>query len=160
MLGTMLVIVHGLGRDASEWKAWDGDDVLVPDLPELRRTDARPDFARAIAHVLARLDHDGIPHAAWIGHSGGAHLVLELADRHPERVERLVLVAAAPPRVTLDRVRCPILVVLGARDALRVDPRPHVRVEVMPGVGHDPHLERPDQLRALIARWAVDVPHR
>jgi lipase len=44
--------------------------------------------------------------AAWIGHSFGGRLVIELAARHPDRVERAVLLDPAvwvPPPVALDR---------------------------------------------------------
>jgi lipase len=48
----------------------------------------------------------GIGPAAWIGHSFGGRLVLELAAREPARVERAVLLDPAvwvPPPVAFDR---------------------------------------------------------
>ena len=147
MLRHVLVIVHGLGRHASEWSLW--KDAIVPDLPELRRVDRRPDLDRAIATVLSHLDDRGVARTTWLGHSFGAHVALAAAERHPERVERLILVAAAPTRRALDRVQCPVLIVLGALDGLDVAAGGHVQVETLDGVGHDPHLEAPERLRAL-----------
>src|SRR5262249_7953332 len=50
-----------------------------------------------VVDVLALLDAQGIERAPVIGHSFGALLGLLLAARHPERVERLVLVDGAAP---------------------------------------------------------------
>jgi pimeloyl-ACP methyl ester carboxylesterase len=60
-----------------------------------------------------------------------------------ERVERLIIVAGAPSARVLENVRCPVLVVLGALDELAVPARPRVQIEVIAGVGHDPHLDPP-----------------
>lgn len=52
-------------------------------------------LATHVDDVLETLDTAGIDSAAWIGHSFGARLVLELAARAPERVERAVLLDPA-----------------------------------------------------------------
>jgi lipase len=48
-----------------------------------------------IADLVETSDALGISSAAWLGHSFGGKLVAELAARHPERVERAVLLDPA-----------------------------------------------------------------
>lgn len=45
--------------------------------------------------LVETMDELGISEAAWIGHSFGGKLVAELAARHPDRVERAVLLDPA-----------------------------------------------------------------
>lgn len=140
---TRLLVAHGLGRHPAEWltcaRSLD-PDAIVPDLPELRR-DLKPDHASAIARLIAALDRAFVDAAIWLGHSGGAHVVLEAALQFPARVRRLVLVSAFPSRTQLARLHCEALIIRGALEPFEVPPMPHVRVEVVPGARHDPHLE-------------------
>jgi pimeloyl-ACP methyl ester carboxylesterase len=56
--------------------------------------------------LLETADALGIERVAWIGHSFGGRLVIELAARAPERVERTVLLDPAvwvPPPTALER---------------------------------------------------------
>ena len=75
------------GHGRSEWEPpWDLDTHLA-DLSE----------------TVARL---GVTSAAWVGHSFGGRLVLELASRSPWLVEQAILLDPAvwvPPPVALDR---------------------------------------------------------
>jgi lipase len=48
-----------------------------------------------VADLVETADALGIAGAAWIGHSFGGKLVAELAGRHPDRVERAVLLDPA-----------------------------------------------------------------
>jgi pimeloyl-ACP methyl ester carboxylesterase len=147
----VIVVLHGLGRHPAEWSDF-AEDAIVPDLPELR-TAARPDTRAAIARVLAALDAHGIARATWLGHSFGAHLAVEAAHRCRDRIDRLILVAAAPSLRALDDAGVPTLVVLGALDGIQVAGGWNVEVEVLADVGHDPHLEAPQRLREVISRW-------
>jgi pimeloyl-ACP methyl ester carboxylesterase len=57
---------------------------------------SRPLGVEELADVLARfMDAVGIPVATVLGHSVGAQVALALADRHPARVRRVVLVGPA-----------------------------------------------------------------
>jgi lipase len=85
--GRRVVALDLRGHGRSEWEPPWGLDTHVDDLLET-------------AGAL------GIERAAWIGHSFGGRLVIELAARVPERVERAVLLDPAvwvPPPVALTR---------------------------------------------------------
>jgi pimeloyl-ACP methyl ester carboxylesterase len=59
-----------------------------------------------VEDLLETADALGIEQAAWVGHSFGGRLVIELAARAPERVERAVLLDPAvwvPPPTALER---------------------------------------------------------
>ncbi len=51
------------------------------------------DYADLSARFLAEQPHDGP--TVWIGHSFGGRIGIQLASRHPDQVDRLVLIAAA-----------------------------------------------------------------
>ncbi|MEV0778588.1 alpha/beta hydrolase [Streptomyces sp. NPDC050428] len=65
-----------------------------------------------------------------------------------------------------DQVRCPTLVVRGEAgsmpaseaDEMRVRRPAGTRVEAVPGAGHDVHLDRPAELRALIEEFLSATP--
>lgn len=99
-----------------------------------------------IASLLDELDRRALADAVWLGHSGGAHVMLDAAIAHPRRVRQLVLVGAIPSRAKLAAVRCDVLVVLGASEQVAL---PGVRVAIV-GSGHDPHLEAPDAFVATV----------
>ena len=88
---------------------------------------------------------------------------------------RLVGWDAAQMAEALDEVRVPLLVIQSTTlntERLRVsldagrsspwldlarDRVPGARVEVLPGIGHFPHLEAPDDVSSLIAGFAADL---
>jgi lipase len=81
--------------------------VLAPDLRGHGFSGWEPPWTIAThAHdVLETLDAVGVRRAAWVGHSFGGRLTLELAALAPERVERVVLLDPAIqilPHVGLD----------------------------------------------------------
>ena len=97
----------GYARLAEERLA-DRYRVLAFDLLGHGRSDWEPPW-RLEAHVdaiVATVDRLGVGPAAWIGHSFGGRLVLELAARNAARVERAVLLDPAiwaPPPIALQR---------------------------------------------------------
>jgi lipase len=59
-----------------------------------------------VSDLLETADAAGIERAAWLGHSFGGRLVMELAARAPDRVERAVLLDPAvwiPPAASLEQ---------------------------------------------------------
>jgi pimeloyl-ACP methyl ester carboxylesterase len=101
--GPPLVLVHGLGGTIENWRALapslaERHRVLVPDLPGHGHSEALSEaphldvFADA---VLALLDAEGIPDAAWVGHSLGGLVAVRAAVRRPDAVRGIVLAAAA-----------------------------------------------------------------
>jgi lipase len=82
--------------------------VLAPDLRGHGRSTREPpwDFDRHVADLVHMLDAHGIERAPIVGHSFGGRLGLELAARHPERLDVLVLLDPAvwvPPHIALTR---------------------------------------------------------
>jgi lipase len=82
--------------------------VLAPDLLGHGLSDWEPPWSidAHLRALLATLERSGIDRARWIGHSFGGRLVMELAARHGELVERVVLldpVIWVPPPVALER---------------------------------------------------------
>ncbi len=53
-------------------------------------------YEAMVADVIAWMDGQGIAKASLMGHSMGGKVAMLLACRHPERVERLVVVDIAP----------------------------------------------------------------
>jgi lipase len=81
--------------------------VLAPDLRGHGRSDWEPPWRLEtyVADLLETLDELGVGGAAFMGHSFGGRLIVELAAAAPERVERAVLLDPALnvlPHVALD----------------------------------------------------------
>lgn len=101
---TVVLLHHGLGSTAA-WRKFvpaltaAGWRVLAYDRWGYGRSDARPEFAwdflrRDADEALALLDSLDLEHASLVGHSDGGSIALLMAAEHPERVDRLVTVAA------------------------------------------------------------------
>src|SRR5690349_11306884 len=101
--GPTLVLVHGLGGVASNWRliapALTAERrVIVPELPghggsePLEGAASLDPFADALLAVVEA--EDALP-APWVGHSLGGLVSLRAAVRRPDAVAGVVLVAAA-----------------------------------------------------------------
>ncbi len=108
--GTPIVLLHGLslssryliplGRRLTAL----GHDVIAPDLPGFGRSrrdprlrwPAGPNVTEQAEHLLAWMDARRIDRAVLFGNSVGVQVAVELAARHPDRVERLVLEGPPP----------------------------------------------------------------
>jgi pimeloyl-ACP methyl ester carboxylesterase len=102
--GRPLVLVHGYLGGSAQWRDQldafaPTHDVIAPDLPGFGAAAALPgaetiaDFAAAVMSCLDRL---GIGRFALLGHSMGGMIVQEIAARHGDRIERLVLYGTGP----------------------------------------------------------------
>jgi pimeloyl-ACP methyl ester carboxylesterase len=97
--GPVVVLIHGFASSLETW------DLLVPELSKTHRVIAmdlkgfgwtdRPegDYSpKAEAHLVLRLlESRGIEKAAFVAHSWGSSVALELALAAPERVSRIAL---------------------------------------------------------------------
>ncbi len=101
--GTPIVFVHGLSSSMGFWEYQIEElakthRVLALDLPGYGAS-GRPDapctppwYADVVADWMFAV---GVERATLVGHSMGGQIVMEVALRHPERAERLVLSASA-----------------------------------------------------------------
>jgi pimeloyl-ACP methyl ester carboxylesterase len=107
--GPPVVLLHGQPGDRHDW-----DDVvaslagsarvLVPDRPGYGTTGGNAGgFAANAAAVIELLDRCGLCRAVVAGHSWGGGVALDLAERHPDRVDALVLVATVGGRGSVGR---------------------------------------------------------
>ncbi len=96
------VFVHGFAASLHTWEPWAqalaGDHRVVRfDLPGsgLSSPDPTGDYtdARSMQLLAALMDHLGVARANVVGHSIGGRLAWTFAAHHPERVDKLVLVA-------------------------------------------------------------------
>jgi pimeloyl-ACP methyl ester carboxylesterase len=97
-----VIFIHGFGSSLHTWDAWAAGlerdhRVIRFDLPGsgLSLPDPAADYtdARSLELVLALMDQLGLARASIVGHSIGGRIAWAFASRHPERVDRLVLVA-------------------------------------------------------------------
>lgn len=100
-----VVLLHGLSGSARWWErnlpALSARyRVLVPDVIGFGRSRLRglmplPDVPTLAAILAGWMGAAGVERGHLVGHSMGGHLSLHVAAHFPERIERLVLVAAA-----------------------------------------------------------------
>lgn len=97
-----VILLHGFGASLHTWDDWAEAlsarfRVIRLDLPGFGLTGPDPtgDYsdARSLAVLLALMDRLGLAQASLIGSSMGGRIAWTFAARHPERVERLVLMA-------------------------------------------------------------------
>jgi pimeloyl-ACP methyl ester carboxylesterase len=104
--GPPVVLLHGAGPGVSAWSNWRlvmpalarQFRVVAPDIVGFGTTARPPDVVYGVdtwaRHVTAFLDELGISTASLVGNSMGGRVAMELAVRHPERVDRLVLMGS------------------------------------------------------------------
>ena len=98
----VLILLHGFASSLHTWDDWAPTlslhhRVIRYDLPGagLTGTDPSGDYgdARAMQVLLALMGRLGVRRATLIGHSMGGRLAWKMAAEHPDRVDRLVLIA-------------------------------------------------------------------
>jgi 2-hydroxymuconate-semialdehyde hydrolase len=103
-----LILIHGSGPGVTAFANWRGVipdfaqnfHCFAPDTLGFGYTDFPADIqgfdmARWVAHLVGFMDALGIAKAHFIGNSYGGALTLALATRHPDRVDKIVLMGAA-----------------------------------------------------------------
>jgi pimeloyl-ACP methyl ester carboxylesterase len=97
-----VIMLHGFGASLHTWEPWAqalaGDHRVVRfDLPGsgLSGPDPGGDYsdARSVEVLGALMDRLALPRASLVGNSVGGKIAWNFAARHPERVDRLVLVS-------------------------------------------------------------------
>jgi pimeloyl-ACP methyl ester carboxylesterase len=99
--GQVVVLVHGLGGNAVEWRnlaSWlvnAGYRVYLPDLPGFGRSEQPADYSYSVHDqaevVVGFLDALGLKQVDLGGSSMGGWIAQLVTARHPERVRRLML---------------------------------------------------------------------
>jgi pimeloyl-ACP methyl ester carboxylesterase len=99
--GPVVVLVHGLGGHAEDWRnlapylVKAGYRVYLPDLPGYGRSERSADFSYSVHDeaeaVVGFLDALGLKQVDLGGWSMGGGIVQHVAFRHPERVRKLML---------------------------------------------------------------------
>jgi pimeloyl-ACP methyl ester carboxylesterase len=97
-----VLLLHGFGSSLHTWEPWvqalSADRRVISfDLPGSGLTGADPtgDYSdeRSVQVIGAVMDRLGVPRASIVGHSMGGRMAWRFAAAHPERVDKLVLVA-------------------------------------------------------------------
>jgi pimeloyl-ACP methyl ester carboxylesterase len=140
--GHAFVLIHGLGMGRGVFQELAGiladhGRVLAMDLPGYGEAPEPPrvlTMQRTADLVAALLTDRGLDHVTLVGHSMGTQVAVEIAVRHPQLVERLVLVAptvdiaartATRQMLRLLRdiaVESPTVILRGAREYVRAGP--------------------------------------
>jgi 2-hydroxymuconate-semialdehyde hydrolase len=104
--GAPVLLIHGSGPGVTAWANWRlvipelarSFKVIAPDMAGFgyskRPVDGRYSLDLWVDHALALLDALGVDKAHIVGNSYGGALAIALATRHPDRVERLVLMGS------------------------------------------------------------------
>jgi pimeloyl-ACP methyl ester carboxylesterase len=97
--GFSVLVIHAGIADSRMWEPQatafaSTFDMIRPDLRGFGDTELPPAPYSSLADVVALLDHLEIDRAHVVGCSMGGTLAIDLALEHPQRVARLVLVAA------------------------------------------------------------------
>lgn len=111
--GPPVLLVHGSGPGVSAWANWrltlpalaPRFRVIAPDVLGFGHTERPPhqryDLDTWTDHLVGVLDALGVERTSVVGNSFGGALALGLATRHPERVDRLVLMGSVGVRFEL-----------------------------------------------------------
>lgn len=105
--GDAVILIHGSGPGVTAYANWrlsipvlaQKYRVLAPDIAGFgyteRKADQVYDLDFWVRHLVEFMDAVGVRKAKFVGNSFGGALTLALTTRHPERVEKFVLMGAA-----------------------------------------------------------------
>ncbi|MDZ4102152.1 MAG: alpha/beta fold hydrolase [Hydrogenophaga sp.] len=155
-----VLMLHGFGASLHTWDVWAQalsatHRVIRLDLPGhgLSEPDPAGDYtdARSLVLLRALMDQLGVARASIVGHSIGGRIAWTFAARHPERTDRLVLVAPdgfASPGFEYGRVT-EVPAVLGAMK--------HVLPKTVLRMNLEPAYANPDALTDAITTRYHDL---
>ncbi|MBC2637880.1 MULTISPECIES: alpha/beta fold hydrolase [unclassified Rhodococcus (in: high G+C Gram-positive bacteria)] len=108
--GAPVVLIHGSGPGVTAWANWrttiphlaESFRVIAPDILGFGYTE-RPDGVEYNSttwtnHLVGLLDALGLDKVSIVGNSFGGSLALNIATKHPDRVDRLVLMGSVGVR--------------------------------------------------------------
>jgi len=107
--GRPILILHGWGSSSFSWTEIqkllieEHFQIIVPDLPGFGETPAPSnvwgveEYAEFVKQFMEKL---GMENYVVVGHSFGGQVAIQFAATHPEKIDKLVLVAAAGVRRT------------------------------------------------------------
>ena len=111
-----LILIHGSGPGVTAFANWNGViptlaehyHVLAPDMIGFGYTDCPADIQDFtldlwVEHIVGFMDALGVAKARFIGNSYGGALSMATASRHPDRVEKFVLMGAAGLRFEMSK---------------------------------------------------------
>lgn len=105
--GEPVILIHGSGPGVTAYANWrftipvlaQKYRVLAPDIAGFGYTERKADQEYTldfwVRHLTEWMDAVGVKKARFVGNSFGGGLTLAIAARHPERVERFVMMGAA-----------------------------------------------------------------
>lgn len=105
--GDPVILIHGSGPGVTAYANWrlcipvlaQKFRVLAPDIAGFGYTERKPeqvyDLDFWVRHLVEFMDAVGVKKARFVGNSFGGALTVALTARHPERVEKFVLMGAA-----------------------------------------------------------------
>ena len=111
--GDPVLLLHGSGPGVSAWANWQHNlpalaqryRVIAPDIVGFGSTERPADVHYSLQtweqHVWSFLDALGIEQTSLVGNSLGGRIGLAMAARHPERLDRMVLMGAPGVGMTL-----------------------------------------------------------
>jgi pimeloyl-ACP methyl ester carboxylesterase len=114
--GPLVVLLHGFPEFWYSWRyqipalADAGFHVLAPDMRGYNETDKPPGIENyrmdvLVEDVVGLIEDAGAKRAVVVGHDWGGAIAWTLAIRHPERVERLVILNAPHPAAFRREIR-------------------------------------------------------
>ncbi|WP_342661447.1 2-hydroxy-6-oxo-2,4-heptadienoate hydrolase (plasmid) [Rhodococcus ruber] len=111
--GDPVVLLHGSGPGVSGWANWQHTisglaqhfRVIAPDTVGYGATSRPGDIVYSLRtwsdHILGLLDVLELDRVSLVGNSLGGRMALDLAERHPERVSRMVLMGSPGVGMTM-----------------------------------------------------------
>lgn len=139
--GPALIILHGLFGSLDNWGSMarrfaENFTVYIVDQRNHGKSPHHPDWDYPVmAHDLGDfMDQHGIRTANLIGHSMGGKVVMQFANEHPQRIEKMVVADMAP--ITYQPHHSRIIEALNDLDLSQLEDRSDADEELKVGIPH------------------------